>query len=110
MLVDINKAFPGDPVRPDEVTFVHWGILPSRPAGGPHVELAKNSVVRDHRADGVDGLVTVIGVRYTTARHTAQQAVDLAFDVMGRSCRRTRSRTACRCSAAAVSIRVEVER
>jgi glycerol-3-phosphate dehydrogenase len=83
LLADVNRAFPGHPVSPDEVTFVHWGLLPSRPGGGPHVELAKHSLVRDHRRDGVTGLITVVGVRYTTARHTAEVAVDDVFDALG---------------------------
>jgi glycerol-3-phosphate dehydrogenase len=83
LLTDINRAFPGAPVSADEVSLVHWGLLPSVPAAGPHVELAKQSLVRDHRADGVDGLVTVIGVRYTTARQTGQDAVDLAAQQLG---------------------------
>jgi glycerol-3-phosphate dehydrogenase len=90
LLHDINRAFPGAPVSMDEVALVHWGLLPSVPARGPHVELSKHSLVQDHRADGVEGLVTVIGVRYTTARQTAQQAVDLASAHLGggsRECR-----------------------
>jgi glycerol-3-phosphate dehydrogenase len=70
-------------VSVDEVTLVHWGLLPSVPASGPHVQLSKSSVLRDHRAEGVDGLVTVIGVRYTTARQTAQDAVDLVARRLG---------------------------
>jgi glycerol-3-phosphate dehydrogenase len=83
LLAEVNRAFPGAPVSMDEITFVHWGLLPSRPARGPHVELAKNSLVCDHRPDGVDGLITVIGVRYTTARHTAETAVNRAFEMRG---------------------------
>ena len=85
LLVDVNRAFPGNPVRLDDVTFVHWGLLPSRPGSGPHVQLAKQSLVRDHRRDGVRGLVTVVGVRYTTARRTAERAVDCVFDHLGRT-------------------------
>jgi glycerol-3-phosphate dehydrogenase len=47
--------------------------------------------VRDHRADGVQGLMTVIGVRYTTARATAERVVDRAGALVGRRldpCRR----------------------
>jgi glycerol-3-phosphate dehydrogenase len=83
LLADVNRAFPGNPVPIDEVSFVHWGLLPARPGGGPHVELAKHSLVRDHRTDGVDGLITVIGARYTTARQTAETAVNLAFGLLG---------------------------
>ncbi len=85
LLHDVNRAFPGAPVSMDEVTLVHWGLLPSVPSSDPHVQLAKQSVVRDHRPEGVGGLVTVIGVRYTTARHTAEQAVDLALAQVGRT-------------------------
>lgn len=83
LLRDINRAFPGAPVSMDEVALVHWGLLPSVPSSGAHVQLAKSSVLNDHRADGVDGLVTVIGVRYTTARQTAQDAVDLVARRLG---------------------------
>ncbi len=85
LLRDINRAFPGAPVAIDEVSLVHWGLLPSVPSRGPHVQLAKTSIVREHRAEGVDGLVTVIGVRYTTARQTAQEAVDIAATRLGRT-------------------------
>jgi glycerol-3-phosphate dehydrogenase len=85
LLADVNRAFPGAPVSLDEVSLVHWGLLPSAPSTGAHVQLAKRSVIRDHRADGAEGLVTVIGVRYTTARQTAQDAVDLAARLLGTS-------------------------
>lgn len=80
LLDDINKAFPGAPVRFDDVTLVHWGILPAARVAGMHVDLLKDSVVRDHRADGVGGLVTVVGVRYTTARQTGEQAALIACE------------------------------
>jgi glycerol-3-phosphate dehydrogenase len=85
LLADVNRAFPGNPLRLDDVTFVHWGLLPSRPGNSPHVQLAKQSLVRDHRRDGLLGLVTVVGVRYTTARNTAERAVDCVFDHLGRT-------------------------
>jgi glycerol-3-phosphate dehydrogenase len=93
LLEDINRAFPGAPVSLDDAALVHWGLLPSRPHAGPHVQLAKQSLVRDHRVDGVTGLVTVIGVRYTTARQTAQDAVDLVFKLLGKRATPSRSST-----------------
>ena len=48
-------------------------------------KLLKTSQVRDHRTDGAPGLVSVLGVRYTTARDTAQRAIDLVFDVLGKA-------------------------
>ena len=37
----------------------------------------------DHAALGAPGLVSIHGVRYTTARHTAAEAVDAVFRVLG---------------------------
>jgi glycerol-3-phosphate dehydrogenase len=84
LLADVNRAFPGAPVDHDEVSLVHWGLLPAERIDGPDVVLTRRSLVRDHRADRVGGLVTVIGVRYTTARQTAEDAVDLAAAMLDR--------------------------
>lgn len=95
-LDEVNRAFPSARLSMDEVTLVHRGLLPTVDSRGRDVRLAKHSQVRDHRADGpdgpdgiegiegIEGLVSVVGVRYTTARHTAQQAVDLVFRLLGR--------------------------
>jgi glycerol-3-phosphate dehydrogenase len=39
----------------------------------------------DHAAHGAPGLVSIHGVRYTTARHTAEEAVNAVFRVLGHS-------------------------
>jgi glycerol-3-phosphate dehydrogenase len=57
------------------------------------VHLTKISCVRDHRADGVAGLVSVVGVRFTTARRTAQDAVDLLGRLLERVLPSSRSAT-----------------
>jgi glycerol-3-phosphate dehydrogenase len=43
----------------------------------------KESRVVDHGDHGLPGLISMFGVRYTTARHTAEQAVDAVFRSMG---------------------------
>ena len=48
--------------------------------------------IRDHAKDGAAGAMTVIGVKYTTARGVAERAVDIAGRILGR--RLSRSRTA----------------
>jgi glycerol-3-phosphate dehydrogenase len=49
--------------------------------------------VRDHREDGWSGLMSVVGVRYTTARHTAEQAADLALRMLDRPAVASRTAT-----------------
>ena len=66
-----TTAFPGAAITRSSIRLVHRGLLPAPAAGRDPGALLKHSVVHDHRADGADGLMTVLGVRYTTARATA---------------------------------------
>lgn len=85
-LDDLNTAFPGARIGLDDVRLLHRGLLPSHAdSTGKGVTLLKHSRVRDHREDGWSGLMSVVGVRYTTARHTAEQATDLAMRLLDRS-------------------------
>ena len=62
---------------------MHRGLLPTAAVVDGEVRLLKTSVIRDHVEDGHAGLLSVIGTRYTTARHTAQLAVDRVFAALG---------------------------
>ena len=83
-ITDVNVAFPRLGLRLEDVRLVHRGLLPAASDGGG-TELEKTSRVHDHRAEGVDGLVSVLGVRYTTARDTAAQAIDAVTDQLQRA-------------------------
>jgi glycerol-3-phosphate dehydrogenase len=48
-----------------------------------HVKLLRESAVIDHRRDNLPGLITLMGVRYTTARATAAHAIDAIFRLRG---------------------------
>jgi glycerol-3-phosphate dehydrogenase len=74
-----RKAFPSANLSPDDITLVHRGLLPMTAGDGPHVRLLRESAVVDHAGDGAPGLVSMFGVRYTTARHTAARAIDAVF-------------------------------
>jgi glycerol-3-phosphate dehydrogenase len=80
-LCEVTQAFPNANLTPADVRLVHRGLLPATDRTG-HL-LLKDSAVRDHRADGVPGLMSVLGVRYTTARGTAERAVDMACSILG---------------------------
>jgi len=82
-LHDGRKAFPGAELDPAHVRLVHRGLLPMVSGHGKEVTLLRESAVIDHAADGTPGLVSIHGVRYTTARQTAQDAVDVVFRIMG---------------------------
>jgi len=82
-LTDVNQAYPGVDIKRDEVSFFYGGFLPmaqKNPDTG-EVVLEKHYKLYDHiEHDRVEGLITVIGVKYTTARDVARKTIDLAFD------------------------------
>ncbi len=78
-LADAREAFPGARLTPGDVRLVHRGLLPMVAGDGTEVQLLRESVVVDHRRDGAAGLISMFGVRYTTARDTAARAVDVVF-------------------------------
>jgi glycerol-3-phosphate dehydrogenase len=82
-LKDARQAFPQARLTSADVRLVHRGLLPMVSGHETHVRLLRESTVVDHRRDGVPGVVTMFGVRYTTARATAQEAIDTVFRVRG---------------------------
>ena len=80
-LADINQACPGANLSPADVRFIHQGLLPMaglHPETGD-VKLAKHYTIEDERNGGAPGLISVMGVKYTTARDVAQKTVDRVF-------------------------------
>ena len=82
-LRDFNVAFPRAGLTRADIRLVHRGLLPTAAVVDGEVRLLKTSVIRDHADDGQPGLMSVVGTRYTTARHTAQLAVDRVFAALG---------------------------
>jgi glycerol-3-phosphate dehydrogenase len=84
-LEDANSAYPGGQLKREDIGFVHLGYLPAHPPNGSKaVKLLRRGQVYDHaKLDGISGLVTMLGVKYTSARYVAEQAVDLASEMLG---------------------------
>jgi glycerol-3-phosphate dehydrogenase len=77
-LGEINTACPSAALRRRDVLAVQGGLLPEIPRPGPHeVQLVKHSRVCDHGSEGAEGLISAVGVKWTTARLTAEEAVNL---------------------------------
>ncbi|MGH8195792.1 MAG: FAD-dependent oxidoreductase [Woeseiaceae bacterium] len=78
MLREINTAYPAADLKLTDVGYVHSGMLPEAPNSNEFhdVQLLKQPVVVDAApAGGVQGLLSVIGVKYTTAAQVAQRIV-----------------------------------
>jgi len=80
-LKEINQSYPSFNLTPDDVAWVHSGLLPSegRSDKTGDMKLQKRFQLKSHHADGFKGLLSVKGVKYTTARDLARRAIDWAF-------------------------------
>lgn len=75
------RAFAWAGLAREDVSLVHRGLVPGdHDASG----LWTRQLLRDHQRDGAAGLLTVLGVKFTTARAVAQQAIDVAVKRLGR--------------------------
>jgi len=92
-LNETNAAYPRLSLALEDVTMVNSGLIlfAENRKGNAEISFGKRSLLIDHEAEhGKKGLVTLIGVRATTARGMAKKAVDLACRKIGKrapSCR-----------------------
>lgn len=74
MLTEVNQAVPGLEIRLDEIVRIFGGQLPAAKAGTDI--LSDTPVLLDHQQKGGPrGLFSVSGVKYTTSRSTAEEAI-----------------------------------
>ena len=78
LLDSFNRAYPAAGLTRDDVRLVHVGLVPTERSSNTAFEPtpAKQHTFRDHRLDGVFGIISIIGEKFTTARHVAEQVVD----------------------------------
>ena len=78
LLHEINSGYPGAHLKESDVYFVYVGLLPK--SEGENEQLVKQYTIYDHQQnEGLSGLLSVTGVKYTTARDVAERVVDLAL-------------------------------
>ncbi|MGF1524782.1 MAG: FAD-dependent oxidoreductase [Leptolyngbyaceae cyanobacterium] len=81
----VNQTYPAARLQIEDVSFVHKGLLPRSGMCTPtgNVKLAKQYRLHDHRRDGLAGVLSVVGVKYTTARGVAMAAVEWVLQTLG---------------------------
>jgi len=90
-LADVNAAFPSFQATAADIRLVHHGLVPAVVRNGRATLLGEPLILR-HATRGVPGLLSLVGVKYTTARSAAARAVAAVFEELGRP--RVRCRTA----------------
>jgi len=74
-LSDLNQTFPIFKVGPHDIRMIHHGLTPAETRGG-RADLLPEPRVTRHASQGLPGLVSLVGVKYTTSRLAAERAVD----------------------------------
>ena len=72
---DLNKALPGINLKKDDILIIYKGILPAEENG----KLSSREVIIDHSKDGLKGLFSVSGVKFTTSRRVAEKVMKRIF-------------------------------
>jgi glycerol-3-phosphate dehydrogenase len=75
---ELNQAFPALDLTPADITLVHRGVVPAV-VRGDRVSLEGHEQIRDHATQGFEGLVSVAGTKFTTARAVAQRVTDMVL-------------------------------
>lgn len=81
-IAELNAAYPALELSAAEVTCAHCGLVPfGDTATDTELSFGKESRLIDHRAaHQVAGLVTLIGIRFTTACGDAARALDMLLE------------------------------
>jgi glycerol-3-phosphate dehydrogenase len=91
-IADANYAFPALKLSRSDVTLIHRGIVPAVSGRDGRPDLKSSTEIFDHAGEGAAGALTVVGVKYTTARAVAERLGDAVGKRLGR--RLPHSRTA----------------
>jgi glycerol-3-phosphate dehydrogenase len=84
-VAELNEAFPSLDLTLSDVTLVHRGIVPAVKHADGRVSLQGHEQLRDHAREGIEGLITIQGTKYTTARAVAERVTNLVVTKLGRS-------------------------
>ena len=87
MLRQINEAYPRAELGSIDVSNVHAGLVPERPgrndAAGDIPLMRKTALIDTVKSSGVPGLLSLVGVKYTTAPQVAERVVRTALAKLG---------------------------
>jgi glycerol-3-phosphate dehydrogenase len=83
-ITDANDAFPALKLTTDDVRLVHRGIVPAVETKNGAPDLRPWPAIHDHASDGAPGAVTVIGVKYSTARRVAEDTLAIVARRLGK--------------------------
>ncbi len=76
MVDEINAIYPPAQLKYEDISFFHAGLLPMRgKSEESNIQLEKNSTFSEHKESNFNRVLSVKGVKYTTAPHIAHEIV-----------------------------------
>lgn len=82
---ELNGTFPAFELELADVSLVHRGVVPAFVDANGAVALEGRDQIRDHARHGIDGLLSVAGTKYTTARAVAERVTNRLFGKLQRA-------------------------
>lgn len=83
---EFSEVYPGMNLQAQDILYCYQGLTPGDDSVDADGAKLHHSKVVDHAVgDGIDGLVSIIGIKWTTARAVAERAVDIASQHLGRA-------------------------
>ena len=85
LLSQINNIYPPADLTLDDVIFTYCGLVPFTDVDPDTCQFRRAGQyrIRDHSHDGYNGLITVLGVKYTTARSIAEKVLSQVHQLRG---------------------------
>ena len=86
---EINEVYPQAKLTLEDVRYCYKGLTPAEEpqtgkSSSSEVIRSHHSKIIDHSDDNIEGFISIIGVKYTTARLIAEKCINLAFRKLGK--------------------------
>jgi glycerol-3-phosphate dehydrogenase len=79
-LSEINETYPAAALERNDICLTYSGLLPISSDVPGTLQLTRRYRILDHeKQDGIAGLISIMGVKLTEARHVAERTIDLVF-------------------------------
>lgn len=83
-IAEANEAFPALSLTRADVTLVHRGLVPAVTGANGVADLKATADIIDHASAGAAGAISVVGVKYTTARGVAERTTAIVARRLGK--------------------------
>jgi len=84
LIATVNRYLPAAKLRRDEVLFAYAGLRPLVADGAAGTYgVSRRAELVDHAAEGMDGLFSALGGKWTTSRALAQTTIDAVAKKLG---------------------------